>query len=190
MGLDMYLSKFKKIDAKKAKWFEGEFEKRINDFGYEVWDVVDGNEEEIEEIKDFLVRTKVYRTVWDYERFEKENNLKGWYLWNISHEDIDKVTLCYRNDGKTREFSLTKTEYNSYYQYKLCDCYIVSCEEVDYWRKNYDLQDLIHEGHDNAIHNCGYALLTNEEVEAIERECGKSYPWLNDDEAYVYMEWY
>lgn len=190
MGLDMYLYKFKKIDADKAKWFEGEFEKRINNLGYEVWDVVDGHEEEIVEIKDFLVRTKVYRTVWDEERFKRENDLIGWRLWSMSDMGSDKTTLGYSKDGQTREFSLTRTEYNSYYKYKLCDCYIVSCEEVDYWRKNYDLQDLIHEGHDNAIHNCGYALLTNEEVEAIERECGKSYPWLNDDEAYVYMERY
>ena len=190
MGLDMYLYKFKKIDANKAKWFEGEFEKRINDFGYEVWDVVNEDEEEIEEIKDFLVRTKVYRTVWDYERFEKENNLKGWRLWSMSDMGSDKTTLNYTKDGQTKEFSLTRTEYNSYYKYKLCDCYIASYKEVDYWRKNYDLQELILDGHDYEIANCQYAKLTDEEVEAIESECGKSYPWLNDDEAYVYMEWY
>ena len=82
------------------------------------------------------------------------------------------------------------------YDYQeLRESLVFKCDELAYWRKEYDLQDLIHNEYKGTIYNCGFHLMDDNLMKKINLYLKKHYMErqnINDPEyiAKMYHEWY
>ena len=104
----------------------------------------------------------------------------------------NKILSFSRQSKKT--VKLSNKEYESYLYDVEDDFWVFKMSEVGYWRKAYDLQNMIYEEFNNRIENCGYYQLRPSTMLKINfyqvDHDESSFEPLSDDECYVYHEWY
>ena len=213
MGLDMYIYKFNKIDKKEINKYRG---CHNDDIPYKTLT----NEAMMKEpylykdLKMFLYQIQIMFSIFEVGKCCEDHDCD---LSKMCGAAIGKTIKYSFSDGKY--FELSQEELESYCHNSLRDAFLFSREEVCYWRKEYDLQDIIHEAHekkkqayfdkkgitpdvtDVVIQNCGYYALTRSERNKIVKylrkvdESGyKEYiDILTDYDNYpklFYYEWY
>ena len=91
--------------------------------------------------------------------------------------------------NNTEQEKYTITTYDAYF---VCDT-----EEVLYWRKEYDLEEMLYDAYPNIIYNCGYHKLNEDMVKIIQkyelangRTLPEGFGKNNNEQCYCYHEWY
>ena len=189
MGLDMYLYKIKKIED--ASRYNGRAEE---DIPFTVFNISE-NDPDFEplfgQIADYLYPVSI-----DVEEFDEEKFTAD---FGIEPDDY-QVSFCYGFDGAEFGYNsgkiikLEPSEYIAYFRRVIRERLIADLDEVAYWRKEYDLQEDIHEACGVQIENCGYYPLNDDMWEAIQRhdpdQYNNVYLWNEGDSVIVYHEWY
>lgn len=188
MGLDMYMYKASKPQLKGQKWtYEG-----LEQAGYSMFPVKDEITRDMKDLRKFMVKITVPTEYYDVQKIKETFNLRntpywsgfgpdGWYF-STSHRDDPSVTIP---DDQIKDYLVTRDG----------TFWVVKLDEVGYWRKEYDLQDMIHALKRVPIANCGYYCLTSTQLKKIDAfirandiepfECSA------EDAGYIYYhEWY
>lgn len=121
--------------------------------------------------------------VWGDMVFQSYYEL-GFKLYNKNKDDTDSKRVTLTIDEVKKK----------YYEERVCEKFAVRCEELMYWRKEYDLQDFFYDTL-KYVENCGYHKVEQDILEAIaesphvfqfELDCSD----IKDDKIIVYHEWY
>lgn len=97
--------------------------------------------------------------------------------------------------GLRKEILISDEELKKYDKQVIRKALIYKYDELAYWRKEYDLQDLIYNEYNGEVYNCGFHKIDDELMKKINkylklREMNKQS--INDDGYIVkmYHEWY
>ena len=103
----------------------------------------------------------------------------------------------YSENEEPKEFKLTIEELAEKYEFEsLEDVYVIRLENINYWRKDYELQDYISQMFDYDIQNCEYKKLNIDQVYQImeydesNQRMASAIEDETEDCAYFYVEWY
>ena len=128
-----------------------------------------------------------------FEEIREEDNLDYDPSIPDSPEKLKVKRVKYSDEVK--EIDMTSEEYDQFLEDIETSVYVCDGEDILYWRKEYDLQDMIYSLYEGQIENCGYHALNDDMKDAIcaFRE-GQSIPddffVPDDDVIYAYHEWY
>ena len=108
----------------------------------------------------------------------------------------DRVSMEYHCKGskKSYEVHLSYEEFNNYFYSTENELLVFKGNDVYYWRKAYDVQNMIYEMYNEEtgkdIQNCGFHLMSDNIIEALENVYEVELGYLDEDEAFFYHEWY
>lgn len=185
MGLDMFIYKAitPGINTNETHKYED-----LKALGYSIFDDADVNEKFREDIKKVAVPCMIDAEFTDYEKMRK-------YLGVEERPEIygiaqDMFFLC--ADEKT--FKMREPEFRKFNYRKVEKFWVVKFERVGYWRNCYELQNYIYALKKKKrvdIENCGYFLLSNEDLKNIDTVTNDEYN-LQDYSGgnLFYHEWY
>ena len=191
MGLDMWIFGIKDVsnenipDEMDSSCYE--------DNGYQVIDICTSYEEELRDLLPYSVTKNVKSMLINMDKLKKDYNIPqeaSVWLWGS-----DGVIGFQCGEDYNKQITVSDGEMEKYYEQVLLQSLIFKCDELAYWRKYYDLQDLIHNEYCGEIYNCGYHKLDNELLKTINKflEKNKQDTQSINDDGYVakmYHEWY
>lgn len=209
MGLDQYIYKVHKLDQSKLAEMPkmlGISERQLAKlYNVDKDDLMAFSEDDMKdrcsELLPYAIKIDNYieQGLFDEESLRHDYNIPNTASLGkfSSHPTSDYYSYCLTffddEDNRTYEINLTEEEYKSYYYSRTCTMYIVCMyEEGFYWRKSYEIQDLLEE-RKSGISNCVYYELNKEDLEAIslvDNNFDLSSFDLEDNEAYFYMSWW
>ena len=192
MGLDMWMYGIKDIseenipDSMPESWYEENGYKLItryendNDF-----------DEMFHDMFEYSVERNVEYGETDYDKIKEDYGIK-------KEADISYFggnTIGFSCKDYYKQIDISQDEWNSYDKKVFHKAFIFKGDELAYWRKEYDLQDLIYNEYNGQIHNCGFHRLTKKMMTKINRYLKSrdmSKQNINDEEyvAKMYHEWY
>lgn len=193
MGLDMWMYGIKDIsgeeipDGMPQEWYEEHDYKLITHYENEddfdkMYGDMYGNCSVIRNVE--YTETDIEKLKKDYEIHEKANL-----------SSIIGGRLGFSYNKKHWEIEISEDEIKKYDKKVFREALIFKADELAYWRKEYNLQDLIYTGYHKRIYNCGFHELDDDLMEKINR-----YLEINDmdkqninDDGYIakmYHEWY
>ena len=193
MGLDMYIMEAEKISAETAKGL-----KTIDDcYKHELIVMskkhYEENDEMMSDLLPFFTEVEILVHKTDHERFRKDYKIPDNYH-QTGFSNGHNLHFTYSNEDHSDEIKIEipENEYTDKYIYQIPEkCYVAKLQEIEYWRKHYDLQDLIyemyHEYTGKYVDNCGFYRLTKEMIEEINYEFDENLPCSDD---LYYHEWY
>lgn len=193
MGLDMWIYGIKDIlndgipDNMPESWYE--------ENEYNIIRIDEEDNEFDDMFKDLynysVIRNVIYTEIdWnklmkDYE-IDKNARLSGW-------SSDGRIGFSCKNYYK--EITVTQHELKKYNIDVTAKILVYKADELAYWRKEYDLQNLIYNEYCGQIYNCGFHEIDNEMMRKINRYLrvrDMSKQSINDDGyvAKMYHEWY
>lgn len=193
MGLDMWMYGIKDIsndeipDNMPESWYEEHDYKMIehyeddNDFDNMYHDMYD-----------YSVIRNVEYTETDFEKIKKDYNVnKDAYVSMLGSDGV--IGFSCRNYYK--EVKISEDELNKYDKKVFRESLVYKADELAYWRKEYDLQDLIYNEYYGQIYNCGFHKIDDDMMKKINRYLrarNMSNQSINNDGyiAKMYHEWY
>ena len=185
MGLDMYMYRAVTpgIDANKVHKYED-----LRDMGYSIFDDADVQERYRRDLKQMAVPCLIEADFTDYEKMREDlgtEEIPGIY-------GITQGKFFLSADGKN--FTMTENEFAHYTYQKVKKFWAVKFERVAYWRNEYELQDYIYTLKKKKrinVENCGYYLMSSEQIELVDNATGSEYGLVNyKDDKIFYHEWY
>ena len=192
MGLDMWMYGIKDISNEEVP--DGMPESWYNENGYKIITYYD-NDSDFEnmfyDMYDYSVVKNVEYTETDFEKVKKDYHINK--KANISFWGNNVIGFSYGNYYK--EIEISQDELDKYDKKVFRKALIFKGDELAYWRKEYDLQDLIYNEYYGQIYNCGFHKLDNEMMRKINRYLrvrNMSKQSINNDGyiAKMYHEWY
>jgi len=200
MGLDMYAFRIKKVTEEEAQLCQGLSSKEITKNGFTLfYDQSEDTLALITEILPYLKPVQYHYEAMDLQKVKKEYGVPEDALQTGAAYEPAGITYHFctgtGEDYKSFPVKISRDDVRRFVVTALERGYIARMGDCAYWRKNYDLADLISQQHDNPIQNCGYYVLSMEEQRLVERYCRESgdpvvFPACAEDEAIVYHEWY
>lgn len=196
MGLDMYIFKMKKISREQAETCRGMNVREIDtsNFSWYFADRLDGD------ISEYCYKMQCKDETINHERLIEGEGIPKDYKLNFSAYEYDgSIAFTFRkqkNKDQKKVVRLTEDELKKYMDYNTIDVYIGGpLEEFHYWRKAYDIADLIDKTLYEPAENCGFYCLDSEALNKISvKDPGLSAKLerdtLKDDEIYVYHPWW
>ena len=192
MGLDMWMYGIKDIseenipDGMPESWYEENGYKLIT--RYENDDDFDGM---FYDMSKYSVERNVEYAETDIDRLKEDYGIKK--EANISYFGNGAVGFSCKDYYK--QIDISQDEWDSYDKKVFHKAFIFKGDELAYWRKEYNLQDLIYREYNGQIHNCGFHYLTKKTMTKINRYLkSRDMSKQNiNDEGYVakmYHEWY
>lgn len=185
MGLDMYVYRVEKPGLDTTRVFD---EDELDNI---VLNENDINNPMYSELLPYCDKVRVIRHYYDFDKIKAEYGLSGVHISGI----IGGTTLFsgMKADGQKIEISKSDKEINEEYTVNREEvCYVSSCSEVHYWRKEYDISHWFYE-HIGRVENTGYYILNKELLLAFNKAFPEdTLPVREPDEesAYFYWEWY
>ncbi len=143
----------------------------------------------------YCAKVRVINHYYDMEKLAAEYGITNAYIGGYSFIQSEvKISLCGDKNGKNFYEQVPSELINSRYTIDREEtCFVCSCEEVRYWRKEYNIQDWFYEHIPGEIENTGYYALSEETI----RQFNIAFP---DDalpveppskeSALMYHEWY
>ena len=193
MGLDMWMYGIKDIsndeipDNMPESWYE--------EHGYEMIEhYEDDNDFDnmYHDIYDYSVIRNVEYTETDFEKIKEDYNVnKDAHVSMLGSGGV--IGFSCRNYYK--EVKISEDELNKYDKKVFRKSLVYKADELAYWRKEYDLQDLIYNEYCGQVYNCGFHRLNNEMMRKINRYLrvrNMDKQSINNDGyiAKMYYEWY
>ena len=209
MGLDMHLFAISKLTDNELKKYHNHPIELLDDTNISVIrkeTIEDEEEAMIEGIKSCLSEATVIDSLIDIKKIKIDNDIPDDAYISGQCYSFEFTEYIFRNDkGFRKEVKLPNDElYDKYVIHPESDVYLFHKHEVHYWRKYYNLQNLIHEmieeDNNTDVMNCGYYPLTDEQIEQI-NDFLAQHPYEDgthdevfdrntEDETIVYWEWY
>ena len=184
MGLDMYLYRAKKPALKMGIYSE--------DDDY-ISGLIQIPKEEItnpmyEELMPFVARIQVAEHRYDTEAISKDYKIGE----NVHPISFDSAAITFSGSNGTTPPIPKETIQSNYTKPVIQTRFVVDIQEVYYWRKAYNVQNLIHNETDRVIENCGFYRITEDVAQKIHNIDSDFSPSIvNDEEANIfYHEWY
>ena len=198
MGLDMYIYKMSKLTDEEVKQIEG---KKFDDIiqkntNYAFIPRADkecdmGSEKTLLSI---LKPTTILDDYIDMEKLKKETKVPKTAFLTGRCISKNGGTFIFRW-GKTRrrskEINLKFSELVNFVISKPVNVLVCKKQEVQYYRKHYDLQEALYEISSVPIENVSYIAMTDEMIEAVYRFDDEfKMPEMNEGDMLAYYEWY
>ena len=192
MGLDMWMYGIKDIsgedipDNMPQEWYEEHDYKLITHYE---------NDDDFDKMYGDMYIYSAIRNV-EYIETDMEKLKKDYKINENAHlSSIIGGKLGFSYNKKSWEIEISEDEIKKYDKKVFRKALIFKADELAYWRKEYNLQDLIYTGYHKEIYNCGFHKLDDDLMEKINR-----YLEINDmdkqninDDGYIakmYHEWY
>ena len=192
MGLDMWIYGIKDIsnedipDGMPESWYEKNGYRLITHY-----DDDDDFEQMFHDMYAYSAEKNVEYVEIDFDKIKEDYGIKKEahlsYFWH------NTVGFSYKDYYK--KIDISQNEWDNYEKKVFHKTLIFKGDELAYWRKEYDLQDLIYSEYNGDVYNCGFHKIDNELMKEINeylksRELDKQS--INDDGyiAKMYHEWY
>ena len=192
MGLDMWMYGIKDIsdedipDNMPQEWYEEHDYKLITHYE---------NDDDFDKMYGDMYIYSAIRNV-EYIETDMEKLKKDYKINENAHlSSIIGGKLGFSYNKKSWEIEISEDEIKKYDKKVFRKALIFKADELAYWRKEYNLQDLIYTGYHKEIYNCGFHEIDDDLMEKINR-----YLEVNDmdkqninDDGYIakmYHEWY
>ena len=189
MGLDMYVYKIRKAELEDREYTAEEF----TNLGLSYVNVEDAHDNIglYAQLLPYTVKRNVSVECYNIEKMIADFNLpSNSHIWMRSYEKIALSGTT--DDGRRVEQEIFREDIESKYTItKTNPYYVWKEEEVDYWRKHYDLQDWIYDTLDG-VDNTGYYILNADTIKELNKEFNECIPAEDptDESALFYWEWY
>lgn len=189
MGLDSYILRVRKVLLNKRKYLHQElFDENLCHVSVENFESEPGL---YEQLRPYVVKTDVECEFYDVDKMIADYNLpKDSHIWK--YDGNGDITIGgYDENGDSVDHIFTYEKKKEYVYTKIVPYYCWKEDEVEYWRKNYDLQDWIYDNIEG-VDNCGYYVLDLDVVSEINYMFDGSIPTVkpSETEALFYHEWY
>lgn len=190
MGLDQYIYRVRKPQLEERVYKSEEIDNMSNMHRVLLSDIED-DIELIEQLIPYTVIRNVEIQCVNREKLFANYNLpQNSYMcymssWETQYRGTD-------DNGNIVEATVSYREIEEKYTItKVLPCYIWESEEVQYWRKHYEIQDWIYDKLDN-VQNLGYYILDADVIRELNKEFDEHLPKEDPDEesALFYHEWY
>ena len=185
MGLDMYLYKATKPDIQF-----GIYDERDACIQNLMLIPNDEHKEDMyRSLEPFMTRIQVSEKIFNTEKIAQDYGLTG--RVHISSSSRNGFTFT----GENKNTGLIPVEVveKHYTKPNIRTVFAVDVSQVYYWRKAYDVQDLIHNSLDCYIENCGYYPISDDVADAIKEIDDEFDPEIvkrESDSCIFYHEWY
>ena len=192
MGLDMWMYGIKDIsdeeipDNMPQEWYEEHDYKLITHYE---------NDDDFDNMYGDMYIYSAIRNV-EYIETDMEKLKKDYKIHeNANLGSIIGGKLGFYYNKKSWEIEISEDEIKKYDKKVFRKALIFKADELAYWRKEYNLQDLIYTGYHKEIYNCGFHELDDDLMEKINRylEVNDMYKQNINDDGYIakmYHEWY
>lgn len=191
MGLDMWVYGIKDItkddipDKMTEDWYE--------EHGYNtIIEYDDDNEFDVmfHDLFDYSVIRNVEYTEVDFDKVKKDYGIKPEASISMMCGD---GTIGFSHGKYYKEINLSDTKKYEVKIYR--KSLIYKSEELAYWRKEYNLQQLIYDNYDGDVYNCGFHKLDDDLIKKINKYLKRNdmnKQGINDPDYDVkmYHEWY
>ena len=189
MGLDQYVYKIEKTKLEERIYTSAE----LRELGLNFTEArnVDEYPNLYADLLPYAIKRYVSSEYYDVEKMIADYNLpSNSHVWMQSY---DKIALGGKtDDGERVQQEITREEIEEKYTVtKTFPYYIWKESEVAYWRKNYNLQDLVYDALGN-VDNTKYCILNKDIIREINREFRECLPLKEPTKrsALFYWEWY
>lgn len=189
MGLDQYIYRISKAELEDRVYKVDEF----NHTNLSRLSVSDFERDRglCNQLRPYAVKRNVECKLYDVDKMIEDYSLpKDSYIWRYGGGGI---TIGGKTeDGESINQDITNEEIElKYTKTEIIPYYIWAQEEVQYWRKNYKLQDWAYDNLDG-IDNTAYCVLNSELIEEINYKFDEDIPAedATEDSALFYWEWY
>lgn len=186
MGLDMYVRKVQKPSLAVDRVYDSsELE------GYGILSPEELESDLYEQLVPYTQKLPVINHYYNMEKIRADFHMPDAEINMIS---FDEISIGGTIDGESASRTITREQIdNLYCREQEEECLVFSVENVAYWRKDYQLQELIHDALDEYVKNMGYYLLDEATVEVINGYCAteERFDWVTPSEstALFYYEW-
>ena len=190
MGLDQHIYRVRKPELEDRVYTSFEIDSMGNMHRIFLMDI-DEEQELIEQLMPYVVVRGVASQFVNKTQLLKDYNLPdNSYMSYMSSVEITYTGTDENGNRVEKTISMQEVD-EKYTTTEVLPCYIWEEEEVQYWRKHYDLQDWIYE-HINGVQNTGYYMLDASMIRALNKEFGEHLPKEDpdDESALFYWEWY
>lgn len=189
MGLDMYVYKVRKAELEDREYTT----KELSDLNLSYVCVEDEyNVSDLyAQLLPYTIKRNASAECYDIEKMIADFNLpSNSHIGMLSYE---MIVLYGTTDGGryVRQEIFREDIENKYTITKTSAYYIWEQEEVEYWRKHYDLQDWIYDTLEN-VDNTGYYILNANVIAELNKKFNECLPEEDptDESALFYWEWY
>ena len=191
MGLDMWIYGIKEINEKNIP--ENVTEEWLDDNGYSYVQQYEDDDEfdkMYPDLYDYSIMKDVIFTDTDFDKIKKDYNLPKNALVSGFGSD-GTIIFSYGKLGRFRkENTKSNEELKKYDKQVTRKALIYKYNELAYWRKEYDLQDLIYNEYNGDVYNCGFHKIDDELMKKINKYLkskGMDKQSINDDGYVVKM---
>ena len=192
MGLDMWMYGIKDIsnenipDGMPESWYEENGYKLITHY-----DDDNDFEQMFHDMYAYSAERNVEYSETDFDKVKEDYGIKK--EARISYFCGNAIGFSCKDYYK--EIDITQEELDKYEKKVFHKAWIFKGDELAYWRKEYDLQDLIYNEYNGQIYNCGFHRLTKTMMTKINRylksrDMSKQNINSEDYVAKMYHEWY
>ena len=209
MGLDMYVSRIKKADKAKVDEMYGNIDKYEKQYSFFQKEEDGSVGENIKDILPLLQEVALEQTVIDGDRIFKDRGYDPDEVYIFGNyqscEEVrwsfypDKRAYEKGNYGNKQKISVTRDEIEKNYlsieisEYLVCE----SVQDIQYWRKAFDIDEAICEAAPRPVNNCDYVPFTTDMLNAIKdldpegyKKIKQAMDTLGEDEGLFYYIWY
>lgn len=193
MGLDMWMYGIKDIsnedipDGMPQEWYEEHDYEMI-----EHYEDDDDFDNICHDMYNYSVIRNVEYTETDFEKIKEDYNVnKDAYISMLGSGGV----IGFSCGNYYKEVKISVDELKKYDKKVFRESLIYKADELAYWRKEYDLQDLIYNEYYGNIYNCGFHLIDDDMMKKINRYLKSrdmNKQRINNDGyvAKIYHEWY
>ena len=143
----------------------------------------------------YCQKVRILNHYYDLKKIGEDYGITDPHIGGWKCDDNGSSTYIYGSkNGNSEHFEISDDLIQSKYVIDREEtCYVCVRDEVRYWRKAYDIQEWFHENIPEPVENTGYYILTEEMLEAFNKEFPEDELPVeapSSNEALVYWEWY
>lgn len=150
---------------------------------------VDDVDETFLEVIPYTIKRKVEYEMINIEKMFADKRIPNHAYLSMTSSELYRYRWRDGNEDKSIDIP-TKEIIEKYVKNQIFDAYIYEQEELQYWRKNYEIQDYIYM--ETEADNCKYCLLTTDIqeklIETYDADFEVEAP--TEESAIFYWEWY
>ena len=194
MGLDMYAVRIRKPSDDEIKKIE-ESKETPDDFISVLAEDIDSDA--FKDLKKYAKKVAVVTQYINMKKIREDNHIDDEAHIVCECLSAEGVKWTFGANGRHQDVSLTQKEIEENYIIEEPEeRFVVHCEPIGYWRKEYKLQDKLYDLYPGTIDNLGYHKCTPEMIDAMKEYAYDDEPYvglndkINDDDIIFYHEWY
>lgn len=189
MGLDQYIYRVKKPNIQDKVYTSDEL-RRMDLSKISVEDFKN-NPVLYEDLRPYVVKRDVECKFYDLKKIVSDYGLpQNSSIWMYSMKGIE-ISGTTKNGERVNKAISTEEIEAKYVKTEILPYYIWEEEEVEYWRKHYDLQEWIY-NNIYEVENTAYCILSTDLIKQLNKRFNEDIPVEEptEESALFYWEWY